>query len=142
EKTPSLPAPPPWCSRVMSATAVARSDVSLIMRATLHQGASSTYFGHWPALIPKEWGRKVRSIAQNALAERAGSGAVQTGDRDSLGNRIAVGQKFILCPKDKRARHHLTLRSERSERLEGWHEYLVCCPPFETHVSGVLLRVR
>jgi hypothetical protein len=33
---------------------------------------------------------------------------------------------------DREHHHHLTLRSERSERLEGWDEHLACGPPFET----------
>src|SRR5260221_13890747 len=37
---------------------------------------------------------------------------------------------------------HLTLRSERSERLEGWQPASCPLPPFETLRFATLLRVR
>jgi hypothetical protein len=37
---------------------------------------------------------------------------------------------------------HLILRSERSERLEGWQQTRCGLPPFETPPYGRLLRVR
>src|SRR6185436_16072643 len=38
--------------------------------------------------------------------------------------------------------NHLILRSERSERLEGWQQAQCGFPPFETQPYGLLLRVR
>jgi hypothetical protein len=46
------------------------------MRATLHQGASNTYYGQWNARILRQRRRIARSIAHNDVAARAKLAAV------------------------------------------------------------------
>ena len=45
-----------------------------IMRATLHDCASNTYFGQWPRVFPGSKGQNAGFIAQNGLVANAGFG--------------------------------------------------------------------
>jgi hypothetical protein len=56
----------------MSATGVARSD-DMIMRVTLHQGASDTYYGQWTPEKTAIPGLESRPIAHKGAAASAKS---------------------------------------------------------------------
>jgi hypothetical protein len=52
---------------------------------------------------------------------------------------LSVAKDLELAPLQ---RNHLTLRSERSERLEGWATDKVLVPTLRDARKGALLRVR
>src|SRR5205814_10060689 len=60
-----------------------------------------------------------------------------------LSRRLALRRFHLqLLGRIPVQRNHLTLRSERSERLEEWQQAVVRAPPFETRPCGPLLVSR
>jgi len=72
-----------------------------IMRATLHDHAPNTYYGHWPGEKPLFPGLEAPAIAHNALAASAGFGTFDAPERDFPGNRSPPRWKFVCHQKRK-----------------------------------------
>jgi hypothetical protein len=75
-----------------------------IMRATLHDHAPNTYYGHWPGEKPLFPGLEAPAIAHNALAASAGFGTFDAPERDFPGNRSPPRWKFVCHQKKKNQR--------------------------------------
>ncbi|MFI5029680.1 MAG: hypothetical protein ACHQPH_03155 [Reyranellales bacterium] len=75
--------------------------MSIIMRATLHDHAPTTYYGQWlggKALFP---GLESPAIAHNELVASARFVAFDVPQRDFPGNRWPARWKFVYRPQRK-----------------------------------------
>jgi hypothetical protein len=75
--------------------------MSIIMRATLHDHAPSTYYGQWPGGKPLFAGLESPAIAHSELAASARFGTFDVPERDFPGNRAPPRWKFVCRPKRK-----------------------------------------
>jgi hypothetical protein len=73
----------------------------IIMRATLPQAASNTYYGQWTRLFAGESPRNGRSIAHNEGAVRAKFTAVAARGRVFPANRGSTPREIYSGPKKK-----------------------------------------
>jgi hypothetical protein len=73
----------------------------IIMRATLHDHAPGTYYGHWLAENARKHAAKRRSIARNEAAVPPGIATFDVAERDLPRNRAPARWKFVCRPKRK-----------------------------------------
>jgi hypothetical protein len=71
----------------------------MIMRVSLHDRASNTYYGQWLWEKPLCAGLDSPPIAHNGLVASAGFGAFGARQGDSSGNRAPARWKFGFRPK-------------------------------------------
>ncbi|MBN9085963.1 MAG: hypothetical protein J0J01_03550 [Reyranella sp.] len=83
------------------------------MRATLHHGASNTYYGQWNARILRQHRQIDRSIAHNELGASPKFAAVEGCGRVLPGNRGSARGKFTPARK----RNFGRAKPQNSEQL-------------------------
>jgi len=71
------------------------------MRATLHDHAPNTYYGHWLAKNAGKHMAKWRAIARKEFGASAGVATFDVAERDFPGNRWPARWKFVCRPKRK-----------------------------------------
>jgi hypothetical protein len=76
----------------------------IVMRATLHDHAPNTYYGHWLAKNAGKHRAKYGAIARNELVASPGVAPFDVAQRDFPGNRPPARWKFVCRPKRKFAR--------------------------------------
>jgi len=91
--------------------------MSIVTRATLHRGASNTYYGQWPREKAAVCCIESPANAHNGLAASAGLRAVDARARDFPGNRALVRRKFTFRPKEKAANALPAVREMRGQVL-------------------------
>jgi len=73
---------------------------STIMRATLHDRAWNTYYGHWPRQKPPFNGHHLGPNAQGDTQEALASSAVRARASQSLRNGVQRRAKFAIQQKE------------------------------------------
>jgi hypothetical protein len=76
----------------------------MIMRATLHEHAPNTYYGHWLAKNARKHAAKWEAIARNELVASARFVALDVPERDFPANRSPARWKFVCRQKENSAR--------------------------------------
>jgi hypothetical protein len=76
----------------------------IVMRATLHDHASNTYYGQWLAKNAGKHAAKPGANARNELVASPGVAPFDVRERDVPANRSPARRKCVCRPKEKSAR--------------------------------------
>jgi hypothetical protein len=115
ERNTFIGTPLQWRSEIMSDTGVA-GPMIILMRATLHDHAPNTYYGHWLAKNAGKHAARMGAIAHNELVVSAGVATFDVAERDFSGNRLPGRWKFVCRAKGKSA-HQAKWRASSDDHL-------------------------